>query len=312
MLRSAIRILASIVGCLWRRRTVSSYLAWSTTKRCLLHRWWTALVTPVGSTCIGLINGHLRLLRVGRRSLSVLLLRCRLLIWIATTSILLSIVKSLWCSLLVTSVALIVPSLALVSVALIISSSSSLTTTIGIVATAASSSSERVIWPTLNDGVNHLFSTIHTLSCTLDGYFTICTRWDILIDLNVCSGTFLKVINGHSFRTNDSSHELLLCVQEISECVGSTLVSVRKLLVASRASCGSIWRRASRRSSAVSAPSRPTCTTRTLIHHFGPHVCTLIGQICVGWPTSPLSATAKFVVHQKLDALHCFHEWICH
>jgi len=61
----------------------------------------------------------------------------------------------------------------------------------------------------LNDLIKHLLCIFDSLSRTLDAHFAILTHRDVLVDLDIATGTLLQIINSDPLGTNDSSHVLL-------------------------------------------------------------------------------------------------------
>mmetsp|Transcript_28604 Transcript_28604/g.47339 ORF Transcript_28604/g.47339 Transcript_28604/m.47339 type:complete len:305 (+) Transcript_28604:321-1235(+) len=144
---------------------------WHSVLLLLLHRWSILLWR-----CMVLATVRLLLLMMAIHLLSLLLL---LLIPAVHRSLLHVVV----CGLLVTS-------LLLVPLLLVLSSSSSI----------------GMIWPHLNDLSQHLLRVFNTLSRSLDGDDAVLARSNILVNLDITTGTLLQIIDSGSPLPNNATH----------------------------------------------------------------------------------------------------------
>mmetsp|Transcript_22870 Transcript_22870/g.35295 ORF Transcript_22870/g.35295 Transcript_22870/m.35295 type:complete len:209 (-) Transcript_22870:884-1510(-) len=162
-----------------------------------------------------ILMGWCRCLSIRCRSLAVgWLCTIRLLLLLLTISRLLLVVLLCRWLLLVTTIPTTttlgwISSLLLMILLWRISSTTttiSITTTTTAASMLSSSSCIGMIRSHFNNFTKHLFDHIHSLTISLDGDLTVLPCRNILIDLNICTGPFLQIVNGHTFLSNDSSH----------------------------------------------------------------------------------------------------------
>mmetsp|Transcript_38770 Transcript_38770/g.80520 ORF Transcript_38770/g.80520 Transcript_38770/m.80520 type:complete len:223 (+) Transcript_38770:2959-3627(+) len=176
-----------------------------------------------------------------------------------------------------------------------------------------------MVGATLDDLLNHLFGGVNSFTAALDGNFAVCARRNILVDLNICGRTLLQIIDRHTLGTNDSSHELLFGIYEISEnprasgWSSAAAATTRKASRSTMETNSRPWWRSSVCRWPTIAATTSRCPTpaatggSALIGHFRTHVGTLIGKIGVGRAGSPLTTSAQFIIDQQVDTLHGFH-----
>mmetsp|Transcript_18292 Transcript_18292/g.37730 ORF Transcript_18292/g.37730 Transcript_18292/m.37730 type:complete len:334 (-) Transcript_18292:903-1904(-) len=256
----------------------------------LRYRWgsdrWRGPVGRLLVLTLGLLIGLL----LGRSSVSAGILTISSLLPIA--SLLLLIVAPL---LLVATILLL---LLLVIAALLVPS-------VGIMAAAATTTTTCVgmIWTGLDDFAQHILGHFDALALSTQRNLAISARWNVLVDLNVGTRSFLEIIDCHTLASDYPSH-VVLCGKEylgFLSTATATAMGWPWLLIGltSSATIGPLITAAAIVSTAASSSVRLIVTTIATTSRL--HVLPAVGKIGIGWSGSPDTTPLYFVVHEHAE-----------
>ncbi len=169
---------------------------------------------------------------------------------------------------------------------------------------AATASCVRMIRTSLNDFAQHVLRHFNALALPTQGNLAFSARWNILIDLNVTTGSFLKIIDGYTLGPNDSTH-VMLCSKKYLRFLST--IGWARILIGLTASAIAL---------VAAVVSATTTSTVGLVMPIstasGLHVLPIVGKIGIGWSRPPNTTTLYFVIHEHAQGLHGIHAGICH
>mmetsp|Transcript_3600 Transcript_3600/g.8592 ORF Transcript_3600/g.8592 Transcript_3600/m.8592 type:complete len:213 (-) Transcript_3600:818-1456(-) len=180
---------------------------------------------------------------------------------------------------------------------------------------AATTSCVGMIWTGLDDFAQHILGHFDALALSTQRNLAISTRWNVLVDLNVTTRSFLEIIDCYTLASDYPSH-VVLCGKEYlgflstgtaTGTATATAIGWPLLLIGltSSATIGPLITAAAIVSTATSSPVRLIVTT--IATTSGLHVLPVVRKIGIGWSGSPLTTPLYFVVHEHAERLHSIH-----
>jgi hypothetical protein len=154
----------------------------------------------------------------------------------------------------------------------------------------------------------HPFGRFNAMPRSLDGYLTIMSRWNILIDLDVTSRPLLHIVNSDSPRADDTTHVHLGRIEYFGLCPNGSPAAkcFRRLVVAaSTITVCSRWLLVAAATTSIRcATTSIRCgISSTSISRANLHSSTVVWQVGVRRTRTPSTTAASLVVDQHVDGL---------